>query len=70
MENYVTVDRVAEYLGCHFRTVYRLVARDGLPCRRLNGQLRFKLSAVESWLASRDSVGQAEVVQLRERGAA
>ncbi len=70
MEPYVTADDVAAYLAVHYRTVYRMVANEGLPHRRLNGQLRFKLTDVENWLDSRQAVGQAAVVQIRERGAA
>ena len=66
-ENFVGVERVRQFLAYkNERAVRRLVAQ-GLPHRRLNGQLRFRLSEVENWLTEQDAGGQGEVVQLPTR---
>lgn len=45
------VQDVMELLLCSDDTVYRLVAEGQIPTlRRVGGQLRFDLDAVEKWL--------------------
>ena len=67
MENFVGSERVMEFLGyTNPESVYRRVA-EGLPCVRLRGQLRFRLSEVERWLAEQDGSGQAAVVPINSR---
>lgn len=47
-EPWVSAVDVAEYLSVSVKTV-RLLAGRGMPSRRVGGQLRFRLSAVDAW---------------------
>ena len=69
-EDYVTVERVRVFLGYeHEKSVRRLVAR-GLPHRRVNGQLRFRLSEVDAWVDQQSMVGHGgNVIPLERRSA-
>ena len=44
--------RIAEFYGYSVRWVERQVA-NGMPCRRIGGQLRFQLTPVDSWIRRR-----------------
>jgi len=46
----MTVLDVAEYLHCHYSTIYRLVAHQ-IPAFPLGGSLRFLKSDVDQWIA-------------------
>lgn len=70
VENFVGVERVREFLAYRNpESVYRLAAK-GLPCVRVNGHLRFKLSQVEQWVAEQDKVGHGGTVHPLERKSA
>jgi excisionase family DNA binding protein len=60
----MTIAEVAEYLNCHYGTVYRLVRGGELPAFRLGGSWRFLRSDLEQWIASRTGTGAIE--KLRE----
>lgn len=47
-EPWVPAGEVADYLSVSVKTVRRMVAA-GLPARRVGGQLRFRISAVDAW---------------------
>jgi excisionase family DNA binding protein len=51
----MTVREVAQYLNCHFFTVYRLIRQSALPGFRLGGarDWRFRRSDVNQWIAAR-----------------
>jgi len=44
--------RIAEFYGYSVRWVERQVA-NGMPCRRIGGQLRFQLTPVDAWIRRR-----------------
>ncbi len=46
------VPQVATLLGVGRNTIYSLVARNGIPHRRLGKAIRFSRSAVMSWLST------------------
>jgi len=51
LSDVMTVKQVAEYLHCHYSTVYRLVEQRKLPGFRLGGGSRFLRSdLVEQWM--------------------
>jgi excisionase family DNA binding protein len=50
--NVMTIQDVADYLHCHYHTVYRLVKRGEIPCFRLGGNWRFLKSEVDKWIAA------------------
>jgi excisionase family DNA binding protein len=48
----MTVRGVAQYLHCHYSTIYRLVEHRQLPGFRLGGNWRFLRSDIEKWIAA------------------
>jgi excisionase family DNA binding protein len=49
----MTTREVANYLNCHYSTIFRLV-RDGvLPVFRLGGDYRFLRSEINRWIVER-----------------
>lgn len=56
----MTLAEVADYLNCHYGTIYRLVRGGDLPAFRLGGSWRFMRSDLEQWIASRTSGASVE----------
>jgi excisionase family DNA binding protein len=56
----MTIAEVADYLNCHYGTVYRLVRGGELPAFRLGGSWRFLRSDLEQWIAGRTSGASVE----------
>jgi excisionase family DNA binding protein len=46
----MTLREVADYLNCHYITVYRLI-NTGLPAFRLGSDWRFQRSDLKKWIA-------------------
>jgi len=53
-EPWATKQEIARHLGFSLRWV-ELRVRDGMPCRRIGGRLRFRQSEVEAWLGEREA---------------
>ena len=49
--NVMTVRDLAEYLHCHYGTVYRLIRQRDIPGFVLGGSWRFLKSEVDKWIA-------------------
>ena len=47
----MTVIEVAEYLNCHYSTVYRLVEKGAIPAFRLGNSVRFRRAYLKEWMA-------------------
>ena len=47
----LTVRDLAEYLHCHYATVYRLIRQREIPGFELGGSWRFLKSEVDKWIA-------------------
>ena len=47
----MTLREVADYLHCHFITVYRLIKTEGLRAFRLGSDWRFRRADLEMWIA-------------------
>lgn len=41
---------VANYLGLHLITIYRLIKRGKLPAFKIGGQWRFKKDLLDNWI--------------------
>lgn len=54
---FMTSDELAAWLGVGRVSIYALVRKDGLPCYRFSGTLRFKHDEVEEFLKSRRASG-------------
>ena len=46
----MTVREVAEYLKVKERTIYRLVAKGGIPAFKVGGSWRFRRAEIEEWI--------------------
>jgi excisionase family DNA binding protein len=49
----MTVQEVAEYLGCHYSTVYRLIKSKDIPVFHLGTSWRFRRAEIDRWIAKR-----------------
>jgi excisionase family DNA binding protein len=61
----MTAQEVADYLHCHYYTVYRMVRRGTLPVFRLGGDYRFRRSDIDQWIAQRSVSAGEDVSDLR-----
>lgn len=64
VEPWLTKRQIATHLAVSVRTVERL----RLPCQRVGGQNRYRVSEVDAFLTGRDPDGK--VVRLWRKGAA
>lgn len=46
----MTLRQVADYLGLHYLTIYRLIQERKIPAARLGGRWRFKKEVLDRWL--------------------
>ena len=49
-EQIMTLREVAQYLGLHIMTVYKLTREGRVPAAKIGGQWRFKRDILEEWL--------------------
>lgn len=61
-EPWVSVEDIAEHLACSTDSVYRWLARQGLPGHRVGRVWRFKISEVDAWVRT----GAANDVATKE----
>lgn len=64
LNNFMTVEDVAEMLRINKSTVYRMAKQGRLPATRVGRQWRFRLSALEEFL---DSGGEAVFEEERRQ---
>jgi excisionase family DNA binding protein len=50
----MTVQDVADYVSCHYYTIYRLVHRGALPVLRMGRQYRFRRADIDRWIQQRE----------------
>lgn len=46
----MTLREVAQYLGLHYLTIYRLIQERKIPAARLGGRWRFKKDILDRWI--------------------
>ena len=46
----MTLREVAQYLGLHVMTVYKLTREGRVPAAKIGGQWRFKRNVLDEWL--------------------
>ena len=61
------VHEVADYLNCHYMTIYRLIKTARLPAFHLGGNWRFRRSEIETWIKEQ-SVVSANAPQSEKPG--
>ena len=49
-ESIMTLREVAQYLGLHVMTVYKLTREGRVPADKIGGQWRFKRDVLDEWL--------------------
>ena len=49
-ESIMTLREVAQYLGLHVMTVYKLTREGRVPAPKIGGQWRFKRDVLDEWL--------------------
>ncbi len=49
-EQIMTLREVAQYLGLHIMTVYKLTREGRVPAAKIGGQWRFKRDVLDGWL--------------------
>lgn len=49
-ESIMTLREVAQYLGLHVMTVYKLTREGRVPAAKIGGQWRFKRDVLDDWL--------------------
>ena len=49
-EQIMTLREVAQYLGLHVMTVYKLTREGRVPAAKIGGQWRFKRDVLDDWL--------------------
>lgn len=49
-EQIMTLREVAQYLGLHAMTVYKLTREGRMPAAKIGGQWRFKRDVLNQWL--------------------
>jgi len=54
----MTLREVANYLGLHVMTVYKLTREGRVPAAKIGGQWRFKRDVLEGWLEAQMHVPQ------------
>jgi len=47
----MTLRDVADYLNCHYMTIYRLIKSGALPAFRIGSDFRFRRADLKKWIA-------------------
>lgn len=63
---FMSIKEVAEYLGIHEITVYKLANEGKLPCLKIGGLWRFQKDILEQWIA--DEVHKQEAESAETEG--
>jgi excisionase family DNA binding protein len=50
----MTLQQVAEYLACHYSTIFRLLKKHEIPAFRVGSDWRFRRSDIEQWIHDRE----------------
>jgi excisionase family DNA binding protein len=61
VEPWSTIEEVSTHLSVGRDTIYRWIARRGLPATRVGKVWRFKLSEVEQWMRAQGEEGTPDV---------
>jgi excisionase family DNA binding protein len=59
LNEFVTADEMAKWLGVDRPTLLRWVREDGMPCIRLGNRVFFHGPNVGDWLLSREARGES-----------
>lgn len=59
-KRYLTIKDVAEQLGLHKTTIYRLVKKGELPAFKVGNQWRFDKNILEEWISNESNKERLE----------
>ena len=48
----MTLQEVADYLGLHYLTIYRLIQEKKIPAAKIGGSWRFRKDVLDEWIKS------------------
>lgn len=48
----MTLQEVADYLGLHYLTIYRLIQENKIPAAKIGGSWRFRKDVLDEWINS------------------
>ena len=54
----LTIDELSDKLQVSKATLYRWAATGYMPCLKLGGSLRFRMTSVQKWLQKREQPGR------------
>jgi excisionase family DNA binding protein len=63
----MTLLQVADFLGCHKGTIYRLLERKQIPAFRMGRDYRFRRPDIDKWIAAGGGVQGGDVVKRLQR---
>jgi len=67
MEEVLSAEELAEYLGVNYRTILQMAREGRLPGRRVGTAWRFHKEAIDQWLAAREhqpiTSGQQQLIR-------
>ncbi len=46
----MTLQEVADYLGLHYLTIYRLIQEHKIPAAKIGGSWRFRKDVLDQWI--------------------
>lgn len=46
----MTLQEVADYLGLHYLTIYRLIQEKKIPAAKIGGSWRFRKDVLDEWI--------------------
>lgn len=50
MPEIMTLQEVADYLGLHYLTIYRLIQERKIPAAKIGGSWRFRKDVLDQWI--------------------
>lgn len=50
MPEILTLQEVADYLGLHYLTIYRLIQERKIPAAKIGGSWRFRKDVLDQWI--------------------
>ncbi len=56
----MTVRKMVEYLKVKERTIYRLVAKGGIPAFKVGGSWRFRRAEIDEWITRSTQDGNSK----------
>ena len=66
MNQFLTVEQLAEFLNCKESTIYSWVSKGAVPCYKIGRLVRFRLEDIEEWLRTQRGKASESSKKTRE----